>query len=314
MNSKREIKFIRTPYPIDGKRKILDEQSFRSLYLNTLDTLREVSEKNDIPFHIVKTSIAYYKTIFPEEVKKKKSISMRQMSLKRENQQLKINKDQMISLIAEGKTESDIAKELKVSPSVVRKKVRSWGLHRPSIRLYGLSKEEWEMIEKLDILYPGFMDVSYRAIDEPIEFFHTLYNLFIEWCKIGWMITKLSRRYDYYRLNRNIPRNYISWRNNKHEILVSEELRKMNIEHYREYQWAKSVGRNFSADIYFPGKNFIVEINGIAHTIWRIKKLDKEKEQLAKELGIYRLVFTTSEVEKNLSGVIQKITQALSDL
>lgn len=71
MNSKKTIGYLTLPYPIDGHKKILDESTFRELYLNSNDTMYQVADNNGISRHCVTTSVRYYKQFFGEEIREK---------------------------------------------------------------------------------------------------------------------------------------------------------------------------------------------------------------------------------------------------
>lgn len=316
MNSKKTIGFLTLPYPIDGHKKILDEKSFRELYLESEDTMYQVSEKNKISKHCITASVKYYKQTIPEEIKIKAHKSYSNSAYKREpgihqRKPVKVEKDKLITLIAEGKTEWTIAAELGVAPQTIRKNVRGYGLLRPSTRIYTLSDSEWADLEWANQLSPGLMESAYRGIDDPIEFFHRLYDAFVALCKILWTIQKIGGRYSYYQENKKVPRDHISWRINKQEILLSEELRKQKIFHIRGYYWAKSVDKGFNSDIYIPEANLLVEINGNVHSIGFVIDRDDEKTKLVTELGYNRLMFSSKEIDKELDVVVEKIKKEI---
>lgn len=315
-----EIGYVKLEVPIKGRSTILDWDTFNQLYLHTEMILHEIHDKYNVPMNVLNTSMAYYKTICPEEIKKKKYIGAYNLYLERRGKMLQktraktLNKDILISLAAQGMTEWGIAKELGVDAKCIRRNFRSYHLPRPSRRIFSLSQQEWIDLEILDQLFPGVMDAAYRGIDDPSFFFHTLYDVYVGIHKLLWTLQRLGGRYNYYRQRKKIPRDYISWRMNKQEIVLSEKLRELNILHIREYLWANEHGRKFAADFFFPNTNLLVEINGEVHTIGRIRSLDNEKTQLAEQLGMDRLVFSDKDIDQRLDWVVFIIQQKLSNL
>lgn len=311
-----EINYLTLPYPIGGQKKILDEDTFRRLYLQTDDTQTQVAEKYKISLKCIISSVKYYKQIIPNELKEKASRSYSNSAYKREpglhkRNSVKLDKEKLVSLLSEGKTEWAIAEELGVAAQTVRKNIKSYGLPRPSKRIFSLSDDEWLDLEWANQIAPGLMESAYRGIDNPLKFFTLLYDAFVGLCRILWTIQRVGSRYSYYTENKIIPRIHIGWRINKQEIILSEELRKHKIEHIREYLWAKELGRRFSADIYIPKANLLIEINGSVHSIGFVINHDKEKTKLIKELGYKRLEFTSEEIDKNIDFVIEKIKKEM---
>lgn len=307
------------PHPVAGQKKILEEKTFRKIYLDTDDTQIQVSQKYKISLKCVIASVKYYKSLFPEELKNKASRSYSNSAYKRgpgihQRNPVKLDKEVLRSLISEGKTEWTIAEELGVAPQTVRKNIRSYGLPIPSKRIFSLSDDEWLDLEWANQIAPGLMESAYRGIDNPLRFFTLLYDAFVGLCRILWTIQKVGSRYSHYTENKLIPKIHIGWRINKQEILLSEELRKHKIVHFREHLWAKEVGRRFSADIYIPESNLLIEINGSVHSIGFVINHDKEKAKLVKELGYKRLEFSAEEIDKNLPLVVEKIKMEMKNV
>lgn len=305
------------PFPIDGHKKVLDEETFRRVYLDSEFTIAQVAENyKEISLHCMTSSVKYYKVILPEEVKKKAHKNYSKSAYRRipgihVRKPVKVSREVLVSLIAEGKTEWAIANELGIAPQTIRKNVREYGLLRPSQRIYNLSDSDWENLEWANQLSPGLMESAYRGIDNPHEFYHKLYDAFVGLCKILWTIQRIGGRYTHYQEHKKIVRDHISWRINKQEILLSEELRKQDIFHVRGFYWAKSLNKGFNADIYIPSANLLVEINGNVHSIGFVIDRDEEKEKLVKQLGYKRLMFLSGEIDKELDVVVEKIKKEM---
>jgi very-short-patch-repair endonuclease len=312
MNSKKMIGYSTLQYPIDGHKKILDEETFRNVYLNTDYTMSQVSDVFGISIKCMQISVKYYKQVIPTEIDNKvrqnyaNSANRRVPSLRPERE-VTVPKEQLMSMISEGKTEWAIAEELGIAAQTVRKNIRKYGLPRPSKRIFALSDVEWSNLEWANQLAPGLMESAYTGIADPKKFFGLLYDAFVALCRILWTVQKIGRRYSYYRERGVVERNHIGWRINQQEILLSEKLRELGVFHVREYFWAKGVGRNFSADIYIPQSNLLVEINGSVHSIGFVINHDKEKEKVAKKLGYKRVEVLADEVDKSLGLVLDRI-------
>lgn len=318
MNSKKTITFLTLPHPIENEHLILDENSFRTLYLDTDLTQQQVATENNLSIKMVQASVKYYKQVLPSEVQEKVSKGYRLAAYRRlpgihQRPEIKVNKSQLISLLAEGKTEWDIAKVMGVAPQTIRKNIRRYGLLVPSQKISNISDTEWLHIEWANQLAPGLLEGAYRGVDNPTEFFHKLYDAFVELCKILWTIQKLGGRYSHYQEHKKVERDYVSWRINKQEILLSEELRKLDIFHIRGYYWAKSIGKGFNADIFIPEANLLVEINGNIHSIGFVIDHDEEKTKLVAQLGYKRLMFLSGEVDKELDSVVEKIKKEMEN-
>lgn len=319
MNSKKPIGYLTLPYPIDGHKQILDEITFRKLYLESDDTMNQVADNNGISRHCVTTSVKYYKQIIPDEIKAKARKNYSIASYRRvpgvhQRKDVKVDKAHLISLLSEGRTEWDIAKVMEVAPQTIRKNIRSYQLLVPSNKIRNITDEEWSHLEWANQLAPGLLDSSYRGIDNPTEFFHKLYDAFVELCKVLWTVQKLGGRYSHYQEYRKVVRDYVSWRINKQEILLSEALRKLGIFHIRGYYWAKSINKNFNADIYIPEANLLVEINGNVHSIGFVIDRDDEKTKLVAQLGYKRLMFLSGEIDKGLDSVVEKIKKEMKNV
>lgn len=312
MNSKKAISYLTLPHPIDGHRKVLDERSFRLVYLDTDLTIQQVVSEYGVSLKCMQTSVKYYKQILPEEVRVKARKSYSNSAYKREpgihqRKPVKVDKEKLISLLSEGRTEYDIAGILGVAPQTIRKNIRSYGLLVPSQKIRNISDSDWLHLEWANQLVPGLLDSAYRGNDDPNRFFHLLYDAFVYLCKILWTIQKIGKRYNESLTRNGLERDHIGWRMNKQEIILSERLRELGIPHIREYLWAREVGKKFSADIYIPKSNLLIEINGNVHSIGFVINRDKEKSKLVHELGYKRLEFLSHEIDKELDRVVENI-------
>lgn len=310
------IRFVNLEHPIDGKKKILDEQSFFDLYINSDKTVRDIAIENGLATTLLSRSIQYYYTLYPEEIKNKKHKNYHRSSVSSShvlnvNPSIDLDKSRLALLISEGRSEQEISKIFSVSPQTVRRNVRKYKLSYPPQGLYRLSEQEWMDIEFIDQLSPGLLESAYQGHQNPFLFFHKLYFAFLSLVKLLWTVQKLGRRYNHYVDKKGLKRDYITWRINKQEIELSEALRRMDMEHIREYAWAKEAHKNFSADFYFEKHNLIVEINGSAHGLSWVASKDKEKESLAKKLKYKRLVFTTKEVDEDVNRVVDEIRRTI---
>lgn len=304
------------PHPIGSQRRVLDEATFRKVYLETDYTIMQVSEVYKIPLKCIQGSVKYYKQIIPNEIQQKARRGYQAAAYRRTpgthvRHEVKVDKDKLVSLLAEGRTEWDIAKEMEVAPQTIRKNIRRYGLLVPSKKARNITDEEWLHLEWANQLVPGLLDSAYRGNDNPSKFYHLIYDAFIKMCFILWTLQKLGRRYNHHLIRNNLPRDHVSWRINKQEIILSEKLRELGIAHVREYLWAKSAGRNYSADIFIPSTNLLVEINGNVHSIGFVIDHDKDKERLVDQLGYKRLMFLASEIDKELDIVIMKIEKEM---
>lgn len=312
MNSKKVISYLTLPHPISGHRKVLDEKSFRLAYLDSDLTMQQVVSEFGVSLKCMQTSVKYYKQVLPEEVKAKTRKSYTNSAYRREpgihqRKHVKVDKDKLISLLSEGRTEYDIAEKFGVAPQTIRKNIRSYGLLVPSRKARNISDDEWLHLEWANQLVPGLLDSAYRGNDDPNIFFHLLYDAFVLLCRILWTIQKIGRRYNHHLVRARLPRDHIGWRINKQEIILSERLRELGISHIREYFWAKDIGKNFSADLYIPESNLLIEINGNVHSIGFVINRDKEKSELVRKLGYKRLEFLSSEIDKELDRVVEVI-------
>lgn len=310
------IQFVNLEHPIDGKRKILDEKSFFDLYINSDKTVRDIAIENGLATTLISRSIQYYYTIYPDVIQKKKHRNYHRSSISDAhvlniNPSINLDKEKLALLISEGKTEQEISRIFSVAPQTVRRNVRKYKMKHPPQGLYRLSEQEWMDIEFIDQLSPGLLESAYHGQENPFLFFHKLYFAFLALVRLLWTTQKLGRRYNHYVDKKRLKRDYITWRINKQEIELSEALRRMDMEHIREYPWAKEAHKNFSADFYFEKANLIVEINGSAHGLsWVISK-DREKEYLAKKLRYKRLVFTTKEIDDDVNAVVNEIRRTI---
>lgn len=311
------IRFVTLEKPINGKKKILDEESFFSLYINSDKTIREIAQENKVATTLISTSIQYYLTLYPEEIKNKKHKNYHKSSVSPShvlnvNPPINLNKQELAGLIAEGKSEWEIAKIYSVAPQTIRRNVRKYKLAYPPQGLYRMTEQEWIDLEYVDQFAPGLLQAAYMGINDPSKFFHLLYDAFLSVVKLLWTLQKFGRRYSHYVEKRGLKRDYISWRINKQEIELSQALRRNGIEHIREYAWAKSVGKNFSADFFLEKYNLIIEINGSVHDLVWVLDKDAEKEKLASKLGYDRLVFTTQQIDNDVNEVITTIREQIS--
>lgn len=312
MNSKKVISYLTLPHPISGHRKILDEKSFRLAYLDTDLTMQQVVSEFGVSLKCITTSVKYYKQVLPEEVKAKTRKSYSNSAYRREpgihqRKSIKVDKEKLISLLSEGRTEYDIAGVFGVAPQTIRKNIRSYGLLVPSQKIRNISDDDWLHLEWANQLVPGLLDSAYRGNDDPNRFFHLLYDAFVYLCRILWTIQKIGRRYNHHLVRAGLSRDHIGWRMNKQEVELSERLRELGIRHIREYFWAKEVGKTFSADIYIPESNLLIEINGNVHSIGFVINKDREKAELVRNLGYKRLEFLSSEIDKELDRVVETI-------
>lgn len=310
------IRFVSLEKPINGKKKILDEESFFSLYINSDKTVREIAQENKIATTLVSTSIQYYLTLYPEAIRNKKHKNYHRSSVASShvlnvNPQINIDKQELTGLISEGKSEWEIAKIYSVAPQTVRRNVKKHKLTYPPQGLYRMTEQEWIDLEFMDQFAPGLLQSAYVGIKDPSRFFHLLYDAFLSGVKLLWTLQRLGRRYSHYVEKRGLKRDHISWRINKQEIELSEALRRNDIEHIREYPWAKSVGKNFSADFFLEKYNLIIEINGSVHGLSWVLDKDIEKERLAKKLNYDRLVFTTQQIDKDVNEVVTEIRERI---
>ena len=320
MKLMKKITYLHAEPPIKGRTQILNENDFIELYLNSNDTCAKIIKKDKISHHALSTSIAYYTNKYSKEIKEKRHRSCSQSAFAKQSKndprpgELKwVDKEKLNELIKEGNTEWRISKILGVSSDVIRKNVLSYNLKHPQRGLRNLTKEDWENVALANKLVPGIDELLYNGIGNPEEFFHSLYDIWIKICRILWTLQKLAGRYNYHLYKGSIKRDYIAWRINKQEIIVSEKLRKENIAHSREFFWAKKEGKNYAADIFIHGTNIIIEINGNVHRLETIQENDKQKEKLAKQLGYNRIVFLTTEVNFKLDDVIEKIKKEIKN-
>lgn len=306
-----KIGYLHLKQPINGKKKILDENTFVSLYLGSDKTMEQIAREQLIPYSMVANSASYWRHKYDKEIRERKHKNYAKVAFlreppKQEHQQVRIEKDVLISLIAEGKSEEGIARELGIAPQTLRKNIRRCGLAIPTRRIR-MSERDYSNLQWLELLVPGIVESSYSAVENPSKFFHLLYDGFVKVLGILDTIRILSRKYKYYQYKGDIVRDHISWRANRHEILVSERLRELGVFHIRDYFWAKKYDSAMAADIYIPDQNLVVEIDGSIHGLDIVKVRDSRKYEMLKKEGINYLRFTTKEVDKDLEEVINKI-------
>jgi hypothetical protein len=310
-----QITYLHLTQPINGKKRILDEESFKRIVLGGNKTTIQIAQEHGLYESILTASTTYWRHKYDSEIRNRqhsnytKSAYARPVHVTPDGMRIEITKDVLKSMLAEEKTEFAIAKELNISPQTLRKSLRKHHLYINSRKLRNVSDEDYYNLEWLDQLEPGIINAFYSATENPKDFFELLYNGFIKILKILWTVQKFSGRYSEYLGRKKLVRSHISWRINRHEIVVSERLRELGVDHIRDYFWAKSEGRNFSADVFIPNKNLIVEIDGDVHNIGVVKIADKEKNECTKRLGYNHLRFTTKEVDKSLEEVIKKILE-----
>ena len=93
------------------------------------------------------------------------------------------------------------------------------------------------------------------------------------------------------------------------ERILWQELRhsKLGAKFKRQY----SLG-NYVADFYCPEAKLAIELMGSVHSLDRAWVYDAGRVRYLESLGVKTLVFWNGEVEKNLAGVLARISQYLS--
>lgn len=88
-----------------------------------------------------------------------------------------------------------------------------------------------------------------------------------------------------------------------------QELRrnKLGVKFKRQY----SLG-NFVVDFYCPSLKLGIELEGSVHMTDVARKYDLGRLKYFESLGVKMLIFWNSEIERNLKGVITKISKYLS--
>ena len=308
-----EIGYLHLTQPIHGKKKVLDEDTFVALYLNSNKTMEQVGRENGLAYSMISNSASYWSHKYEKEIRERKHSNYARVAFLRppppqENQKVYVDKQRLISLVAEGKSEEAIARELGVAPQTLRKNIHRYQLVLHSDRIH-MSENDYSNIQWLDLLVPGLLGSSYTAVKDPTIFFHLLYDGFVKIISILQTVRNLSRKYKYYQYKGDIIRDHISWRNNIHEIMVSERLRELGVFHIRDYFWAKKYKSAMAADIFIPEKNLAIEIDGSIHGIDIVKVRDDRKYALLDKEGINYLRFTTKEVDKSFEELIKKILE-----
>ncbi len=93
------------------------------------------------------------------------------------------------------------------------------------------------------------------------------------------------------------------------EKLLWQELRRnrLGVKFKRQYSFG-----NYVVDFYSPSSKLAIELEGSVHITDAAHKYDLGRLKYFDSLGVKTLVFWNSEVEKNLKGVITKVSKYLS--
>lgn len=323
MNLVKDVKlvpqFSYLDEPIMGRRKCLTEESFVRLYLEEQLTGAELAEIG-VDNKVLWLSVKVHYPKYAEQIERVKFIH------KSEGQGLRgregyekagksntiiLDRDTLASMVLTGMSEYSMAERLGAAPQTVHKNLRRYKMKIPCRKLQSMREKDMEILQRIEILSPGVVEASYDYQKNPHDFYKKLYLAFVEVLKILWFIKEISSRHGYFRDIGRIPKDHICWTQNRGEVTLSMALLKENIPHQRYYHYAKDIGRNFTADFYFPNSNLLVEVDGSIHGEESLKSSDAKKASVMRQLGYKLLRVTSAEVIRDTDRIVSEIKSLL---
>ena len=303
--------------PINGRTKILTEESFVELYLKRELTVAQLSELG-VGNKILWLSVKVYYPKYAEQIDRIKFIhaSAGQMARGSEgyikagkSRTVHLDRKRLADMVREGKSEYAIAEEMGVAPQTVHKNLRTYKIKIPCRKLMSMRERDWETLGVLEILSPGLVESAYSYQNDPHTFYKKLYVTFTTLLKFIWFVKDIAQRHSYFRDTNQIPHDHIAWNTNRGEVMLSVAMLDADIPHQRYYQYARELGRNFTADFYLPQGNLIIEVDGDIHK--NLTEKDKTRNETIKTLGYNLLVVTAKDVEKKTDEIISEIKSLL---
>jgi very-short-patch-repair endonuclease len=298
-----------------GRRKILDEVSFKEICLSGLWTTKEIKEIWGISHHTLINSRTYYYSKYAGEIKKAKhqlySKALQGNTHGKRNQPaIIIDRNLLQSYLERDMPVYTISKKTGMSEFLVKKNITYHGLvtnkNFPA-RLRGLDEE---YLRKLSFFAPNLMSLAESYYNNPKEYYEALYLTHLELQDLVNFIKDQAHGYDYWRNKNNYPESYICWNTQRYEVVFARALLECKIEHIRQHFFYKM----YTADFYFPQKKLLVEIDGEFHRVdKKTQERDKNKELHAKRLGYIVMRFSTKDVENNLPTIIDTVIKKLAE-
>lgn len=291
-----------------GRTRILDESSFRYLYLELGLTKKEIHKQFHVPLGVLDATRLYYAETFGRELRELKSRHYAKATKGNTRGSHRpstiIAEDVLRPRVEAGKKVSAIAKELGLSEFMVRRNISMYGLVSNRHLHRSLQHVDLEMLERMERFSPGLLEAARQCWEEPALYYDHLYEVFLRLNEMIWQVQEMANAYRWLRDKRELPKSDICWNRNSAEIKLALALRDAGLPHIRQYCYWKRL----TADFYLPDQNLLVEVDGRIHRqSTALQTQDKLKSQLSEQLGYKLLRVTDTEVEQNLAGVVERI-------
>lgn len=307
---------VRLPKPI-GKNKrrwVLTEAAFQEFVLKRGLSKRQLHSDFGLSQHIYETSKDLYRTKYAQELRalkhKRYSLALKGNTHgAKEHPAVLVDRKKLSAAVASGKKLSVLADEFGVSEWFLRANVKYYGLEKDGELPYRMQRVDYEYLERLDFMTPGLLAAAKKFYDDPHKFYLHLYDAFCKLSEMTLFIKDQAKGHAYYRIKGTIPKDHICWSSNQYEMKLSRTLTDAGITHTRQFCFFKK----YMADFAFPGSKLLVEIDGGYHEQKEIQDRDRHKEAKARELGFSVLRFSTSQVVKDSSWVLNQIEKSLRE-
>lgn len=306
-------KFLRLKKAIDGRRRILDEASFVQIFLREQLPQREAMEKFSVPRHVLVASNKVYGPKYRTELRELRSKNHTSAMMgNTHGAGLKADLDEKMirALVRRGFSDWQIAQELGSHEGTIKRHLKKWRVVRRIKLPRSMHDLESTELSWLEGLVPGVRESVETLYEKPHEFFLKLYEAQGRLFLLLEDLRQIREKHRYFVERGLIPRDHVSWGLNRHELLLSLELLRAGVPHVREFCFFK----NWRADFSFPGTKLLVEVDGEFYmknpvTIAR----DQKRGKKARELGYRVIRFSTTQVDRNLSGVVRRIVRRLHE-